>query len=84
MKRLLPAISIPALILIALVSIPTQLNVHLTVSSRSEASLQQYLIPVVVLLIFISLFATLFVLSTKKKKADSVIEPHAKGGTDAD
>jgi heme/copper-type cytochrome/quinol oxidase subunit 4 len=84
MKRLLPAISIPALILIALVSIPTQLNVHLRVSSRSEAALQQYRIPVVVLLIFISLFATLFVLSTKKKKADSVIEPHAKGGTHAD
>jgi len=57
---------------------------RLTVSSRSEAALQQYRIPVVVLLIFISLFATLFVLSTKKKKVDRVIEPHAKGGTNAD
>jgi hypothetical protein len=55
-----------------------------TVSSRSEAALQRYRIPGVVLLIFISLFATLFVLSTKKKKADSVIEPHAKGGNNAD
>jgi hypothetical protein len=55
-----------------------------TVSSRSEAAQQQYRIPGVVLLIFISLFATLFVLSTKKKKADSFIEPHAKGGKNAD
>lgn len=54
-----------------------------TVSSRSEAALQRYRIPGVVLLIFISLFATLFVFSTKKKKADSVIVPHAKGGKHA-
>jgi hypothetical protein len=55
-----------------------------TVGSRSKATLQRYRIPGAVLLIFISLFAALFVLSTKKKKADSVIEPHAKGGNNAD
>jgi hypothetical protein len=55
-----------------------------TVGSRSEAALQRYRIPGVALLIFISLFAALFVVSTKKKKADSVIEPHAKGGKHAD
>jgi hypothetical protein len=57
---------------------------HLTVSSRSEAALKRYRIPGVLLLIFISLFATLFVSSTKKKRAGSIIEPHAKGGKNAD
>ncbi len=55
-----------------------------TVISRTEAALQRYRIPGVALLIFISLFATLFVLSTKKKKSDGVSDPHAKGGTHAD
>jgi hypothetical protein len=44
-------------------------ELRFTVGSRSEAMLQRYLIPGAVLLIFISLFATLFVLSTKKKRA---------------
>lgn len=54
------------------------------VGSRSEAALWRYRIPGVVLLIFISLFATLFVLSTKKKRAENSIDPHAKGGKNAD
>jgi hypothetical protein len=44
---------------------------HFTVSSRSEAALKRYRIPGVALLICISLFSTLFVLSTKKKWAGS-------------
>ena len=46
---------------------------HFTVNSRSEAALQRYRVPGAALLIFISLFAVLFVLSTKKKRADRTL-----------
>lgn len=43
-------------------------ELHFTVSAWSEAALKRYWVPGVVLLIFISLFMMLFVLSTKKKR----------------